>query len=71
MRSCTMHHALLSANTLTLVVVDFPVALVEELVTVTARSLRYRREVEHFGSIIDSSEVSSQRGGLQLASRDL
>jgi len=66
-----MHHALLSANTLTLVVVDFPVALVEELVTVTARSLRYRREVEHFGSIIDSSEVSSQRGGLQLASRDL
>ena len=45
-----MHHALLSANTLTLVVVDFPVALVEELVTVTARSLRYRREVEHFGS---------------------
>ena len=66
-----MHHALLSANTLTLVVVDFPVALVEELVTVTARSLRYRREVEHFGSIIDSGEVSSQRGGLQLASRDL
>ena len=61
-----MHHALLSANTLTLVVVDFPVALVEELVTVTARSLRYRREVEHFGSIIDSSEVSSQRGGFYI-----